>query len=101
MVQATLAAGHHALAAAVLAVGFLTLIAMARIWAELFWSPHPAGPAAVGRLPAAMLAPLLALAALIVIVGLNAAPFIDAAIAVGAGLLDPAAYVAAVLEPGR
>jgi multicomponent Na+:H+ antiporter subunit D len=71
---------------------------MARIWADMFWDPHPRGGQAVaGILPAAMLVPLLALTALVVTVGVNAGPFIDAALTVGEGLVDPAAYVAAVL----
>ena len=44
------------------AVGLLTLFAMARVWAEVFWDAHPDGDDAItGRLPAAMLAPLLVL----------------------------------------
>ena len=55
-----------------------------------------------GRLPAAMLAPLVALTgAAVVGIGLAAGPFVDAAAAVGAGLVDPAAYVAAVLGGTR
>jgi multicomponent Na+:H+ antiporter subunit D len=102
LVQATLAAGHYWLAFAVLAVGLLTLFAMARIWAAVFWAPHPRGDAAVaGPLPSTMLAPMLALVALVVIVGVNAGPFIDAGLAVAEQIVDPSAYVAAVLGPAR
>jgi multicomponent Na+:H+ antiporter subunit D len=102
LVQATLASGHYWLAFAVLAVGLLTLFAMARIWAAVFWAAHPRGDAAVaGPLPSTILAPLAALVALVVIVGVNAGPFIDAALAVAEQIVDPAAYVAAVLGPAR
>jgi multicomponent Na+:H+ antiporter subunit D len=102
MIQATLGIGSYTLTFAVLLVGLLTLFAMARIWAEIFWAAHPGGDAAVAApLPATMAVPLLALAALVVIVGVNAGPFIDAAIAVGEGIVDPTAYVTAVLGPGQ
>jgi multicomponent Na+:H+ antiporter subunit D len=101
LVQATLASGHYWLTFAVLAVGLLTLFAMARIWAEVFWVAHPEGDAAVrtAPLPSSMLAPMLAMVALVVIVGVNAGPFIEAALEVAAQIVDPAAYVAAVLGP--
>jgi multicomponent Na+:H+ antiporter subunit D len=100
LVQATLASGHYLLTFAVLATGLLTLFAMARLWSELFWAAPPEdAPARPAGLPAAMLVPLVALTALVVIIGLNPGPFIDTAIVIGEGLLDPAAYVAAVLEP--
>jgi multicomponent Na+:H+ antiporter subunit D len=102
LVQATLASGNYLMTAAVLLLGLLTLLAMARIWAEVFWAPHPDGAAAVqARLPSAMAVPLVAVTALIVIVGVNAGPFIDAALAVGSGIADPSAYIAAVLGPPR
>jgi multicomponent Na+:H+ antiporter subunit D len=98
IVQATLASGRYGLTLAVLVAGLLTLYAMARIWAEVFWTAHEGGDAAVSApLPTAMLVPLLALTALVVTVGINAGPFIDAALGVGEGIVDPAAYVAAVL----
>lgn len=98
LAKATLDTGRYGLAFAILAVGLLTLLAMARIWSEVFWKSHPDGDAAVsGRLPAAMLAPLLALTLLVVWIGAGAAPFVEAAQAVGAGIADPSAYIAAVL----
>jgi multicomponent Na+:H+ antiporter subunit D len=98
LVQATLATGQHALTFALLAAGLLTLFAMARIWSEVFWAEHPDGEAAAAaRLPAAMLAPFAALALATVGLGVAAGPFVGAAAAVAAGLVDPAAYVAAVL----
>ena len=81
-----------------LATGFLTLFAMARVWAAIFWSSHPEGDGAcAGRLPATMTIPLLALTLLIIAAGLAAGPLVDLALAAAAGLVDPAAYLAAVL----
>jgi multicomponent Na+:H+ antiporter subunit D len=98
LAKATLDAGRYGLLFAVLAVGLLTLIAMARVWAEVFWSSHPDGDSAItARLPAAMLAPLVVLTALVIWIGISAGPFVDATLAVGAGIVDPAAYIAAVL----
>jgi multicomponent Na+:H+ antiporter subunit D len=98
LAKATLDAGSFGLTFAVLAVGLLTLFAMARVWAEAYWDAHPGGAeAAAGRLPLAMWAPLLALTAIVTGVGLVAGPFVDLALAVAAELADPAAYIQAVL----
>ncbi len=100
LAKATLDAGRYELTFAVLGVGLLTLFAMARIWAEAFWDPHPDGDNAITeRLPATMLMPLAGLSFLVAYVGINAAPFVDAALAAGTQLVDPAAYIAAVLGP--
>ena len=97
LAQATIEAERYGLTLAVLGVGLLTLFAVGRIWAHVFWSTHPAGEGAItARLPWAMLGPLLALAALIVYIGVNAAPFIDITATIGTTLLDPDAYLAAV-----
>ncbi len=102
LLQAGLAADRPWLAFAVLATGFLTLFAMARVWAAIFWSGHPEGDGAcAGRLPATMTVPLLALTLLIVAAGLAAGPLIELALTAGAGLVDPAAYLAAVLPEAR
>lgn len=98
LVQATLSDQHYGLAFAILAVGLLTLFAMARVWSEVFWAAHPDGDYAITKtLPATMLLPLLMLTAIVVVVGVYAGPFIDAAVIVGQQVLDPSAYIAAVL----
>ncbi len=102
LVQATLAVGSYGLVFAVLGVGLLTLLAMARVWALGFWSAHPDGDAAVGGpAPAAMLAPMAAMTGLVVLVGVWAAPFVDAAAVMATQLADPAAYLAAVTGDAR
>ena len=98
LAKATIDAGSYGLTFAVLGVGLLTLFAMARVWAEVFWAAHPEGERAItAPVPAAMALPLLVLVALVVAVGLFAGPFIDVAVAIAAGIGDPSAYVAAVL----
>jgi multicomponent Na+:H+ antiporter subunit D len=102
LAQATLAEARYGLALAVLGVGLLTLFAVGRVWAEVFWDAHPDGDAAVsGRLPAALLAPVVALAALVVVVGVAAGPVIAAVVAVAGEIVDPSAYVAAVMGAAR
>jgi len=102
LARATIDSGDYALTFAVLATGFLTLYAVARIWAAAFWSAHPGGDLARDRsAPAAMIAPIAALTALIVLVGVFAAPFIDAVTIIASDLIDPAAYLAAVAGDRR
>ncbi len=97
LIRATLDTGDHLLTAIVLATGFLTLFAMARVWGAMFWSSHPRGDAACsGRPPLAMVAPVILLTGLLLLVGLRPEPVLDAAAAIAASLIDPAAYVAAV-----
>ena len=98
LARATIDAGHYGLTFAVLAVGLLTLFAMARVWSAVIWSAHPAGETAIAaELPGAMLAPLVVLAGIVIYVGIYAGSFIDIATAVGDQIVDPSAYVAAVL----
>jgi multicomponent Na+:H+ antiporter subunit D len=102
LLQAALEVDRPWLGFAVLATGFLTLFAVARVWAEVFWTSHPEGDqACAARLPATMAMPLLVMTLIVVGVGVAAGPFVEIAIAAGAGLLDPAAYLAAVLPEAR
>ena len=93
LAKATLDAGRYWLTFAVLGVGLLTLFAMARVWSEVFWKAHPAGDAAVTAAAAAGRCGRRSsrLTLLVVGVGVDAGPFIDAARTVGAGILDPSA----------
>lgn len=106
LVKATLEVGHYLLAAIALAVGLLTLLSMAKIWTEAFWKPRPDG---AGVLPPApgwsesvlLLAPIGALAGLILASGLWFEPILAFVVSAGEQLMDPTAYVRAVLEVGR
>jgi len=102
VIKASLEAEQFILAATALVVGLLTVFSMAKIWLEAFWKPHPApsgaGVLRLGRGEAwALVAPIAALAAITLVIGLAAAPFYDLAVAAAAQLLDPSAYLEAVL----
>ncbi len=99
ILQATLEQGRWISAFVVLAVGLLTLYSMSKIWNEAFWKAHPDGEAALtGRPGPAMLIPSIVLAGITVCIGLYAAPFVEVATVAAAEILDPAAYVAAVMR---
>ncbi len=101
ILRASLEGGHWVVAFVVLAVGLLTLFSMSKIWNEAFWKAHPAGDGLpVRRTPVAMLAPVAVLAAITCVIGLWAGPFMEVAADAAAGLLEPTAYVAAVMGSG-
>lgn len=95
LVRATLEAGAGWLTAAVLVMGLLTLIAMARVWADVVWAAAPAD-ATPAPLPAAMRLPLVVLAGLVLAAGIWAGPLVGFAETVAGQILDPTAYIAAV-----
>jgi multicomponent Na+:H+ antiporter subunit D len=100
LVRAALEGREWWIAAAALVTGLLTIYSMTKIWGEAFWKPHPKGEDAAAPLaavPVAMLAPIIALAACTIAIGLFAQPFWVVAERAAAELLDPAAYAAAVL----
>jgi len=94
-------------------VSLLTLVSMLKLWNGVFWGA-PAEPAAVpavtgaqGLPPAptaaergrraALVGPPLVLGALALVLGVGAQPLLAVADAAGAALVDPSAWVAAVL----
>ncbi|MEO0485787.1 MAG: Na+/H+ antiporter subunit D [Pseudomonadota bacterium] len=90
------------IAAVALLTGLLTIFSMTKIWAEAFWKPHPEGidpelkrinNVDRGRL----ILPVASLAVLTMIIGLFPQPFISFAETSAAQLLDPTAYIDAVL----
>ena len=88
-----------------LVVGLLTIYSMTKIWAEAFWKPHPEGiEPSLDRLDTAtrarMLWPIAGLALLTLIIGFFPEPFVQFAERAAAQLLDPSAYIAAVLGEG-
>jgi multicomponent Na+:H+ antiporter subunit D len=100
LVQAGFAGAHWWVTGAALAVSILTLFSMTKIWAAAFWSPAAvdAQPAVLGRRAALLLgAPAATLGLLTVAMGMVAEPAVAIAQQAAAHLLDPAAYVAAVL----
>jgi multicomponent Na+:H+ antiporter subunit D len=90
------------LVAAALVTGLLTIYSMTKIWAGAFWTPHPEGAeprlsSIPGRQRWAYLAPIASLAALTCIIGLFPQPFVAFAERSAAQLMEPTAYVEAVL----
>ena len=78
----------------------MTIYSMTKIWAEAFWKPHPDGIEPELRTlenKAAQLLPIAGLAIMTVIIGLNPEPFVQFAERTAAQLLDPSAYITAVL----
>jgi multicomponent Na+:H+ antiporter subunit D len=89
-----------AIVAVALFVGLLTLYSMTKIWQAAYWSPTPEGRRLGPLPPRTLLAPVAGLAALTVAMGVFSGPFLALAQASAAELLDPAAYVRAVLGSG-
>jgi len=85
------------IAAAALVTGLLTIYSMTKIWGEAFWKPHPGGAVPATEAPRAMVAPIAALAACTVVIGLFAQPFLAVAERAAAELTEPARYIRAVL----
>jgi multicomponent Na+:H+ antiporter subunit D len=85
---------------AALLTGLLTTFSMTKIWSEAFWKDPPAGTAIVAIEPGqriAMMLPVLGLSALALAMGLLPEPFIALARRAADELVDPTAYVTAVL----
>ena len=104
LVKASLDLELWLVALAALAVGLMTIYSMTKIWGRAFWAPHPGGTVpTLSTLPAgdraAMLLPIAGLATLTVAIGLFPEPFLAVATRAASELLDPTAYLAAVLGP--
>jgi multicomponent Na+:H+ antiporter subunit D len=100
VIRSGLEAGAWVLAGVALAVGILTLYSMMKIWNEAFWKAAPAGAAPLPwsrheRL--ATYAPIVALAALTLTIGLWTQPFAELSLTAAESLMNREAYIAAVL----
>ena len=83
----------------------LTLLAMTRVWSEVFWKPRPQ-PEKITLPPfsianTATWLPLIVLTSLTVVLGLAIGPVFRLATEAGQQLFDPSLYVRAVLGGGR
>ncbi len=103
LIQAGLTLQQFGIVAAALAVSLVTLMSMMKIWNEAFWKPAadtaPVGDdhtATRGGL-ALLLLPIGCLAALTTAIGLGADAVFALAMQAAEQLLDPAAYISAVL----
>lgn len=99
IVQGSFAAGAYWVGATVLGVGLLTLLSMARVWADAFWKPTRRGDASTPGTP--LLATIAALSVLSLAVTVAAEPLFALTSRAAEELLDPHGYVAAVLGGPR
>ena len=104
LVKASLAVEESFLTAAILVTGFLTTLAMGRVWALAFWRPVEAasGTAGMNREESSrpmLMVPVGILTALVVLVGLFPETVFALAEAGAKGLIDPTDYVNATLAP--
>ena len=102
ILQAGLEAEAYFAVAAALGAGLLTLVSMTKIWNEAFWKPLPDDRSLSPGTPslAAMVTPVVLLAAVTLSIGLYAEPLVVLAERSAAELLDTTSYVQAVLgEP--
>lgn len=102
LVRAGLAAQQYLVVFAALAVSLVTLLSMVKIWNEAFWKAAPedglqTARQGLGRGHVALIVPIVGLAALTVTIGLAAEPLFALSVRAAQQLLDPAAYVRAVL----
>ncbi|MDU8944830.1 Na+/H+ antiporter subunit D [Ovoidimarina sediminis] len=90
------------IAGVALVVGLLTIFSMTKIWAEAFWKAHPEGVDPELRCLDRetrnhLLLPVAGLAAMTLVIGFFPEPFVAFAKEAAGQLLDPSAYLAAVL----
>jgi multicomponent Na+:H+ antiporter subunit D len=102
LVAAAIEIEGWAIAAVALIVGLLTIYSMTKIWAEAFWKAHPDGSdPTLASLSThdrrSLIWPIASLAALTLVIGFFPEPFVTFAERTAAQLLDPAAYLDAVL----
>ena len=100
IIKASIDSQHYSLAVLAALVGLLTVFSMIKIWSEAFWKPAPVSsppPSARHQLSVWMLGPVLALALLTVLLGIFMEPVIRFSMIAADQLLDPRAYVSAVL----
>ena len=104
LVKSSLNQEFYVIAATALAVGLLTLFSMAKIWANAFWGEIPAqwaqpvASVSSASMPlVALYLPMCMLAGLTLTIGLMAEPFMTLAERAAEQLLDPTAYIQAVL----
>jgi len=100
LIRSSLELEAYGLAATGLAVSFLTLYSMMKIWAEAFWKESPEPDGQTRKAPRARTfayGPVIALATLSLGIGLLAEPLARYATDAAAQVLDRDGYIAAVL----
>jgi multicomponent Na+:H+ antiporter subunit D len=97
VIDATFRAAEHWLAGLALFVGLLTLYSMSKIWMEAFWKKPVLPRAEARRVPRPMLLAIASLGALTLVIGFMPQPLILFSQTAAAALLEPSAYLSAVL----
>lgn len=97
--KAAIDIGAWWLAGTVLLTGFLTMIAVGRVWALAYWRPAT-GAGATQQAGTAMLVPLALLVTISVLVGLFPNPLLAQIQAAATMLSEPSAYVNSVFPQG-
>jgi multicomponent Na+:H+ antiporter subunit D len=103
LVDAVASRADWALLVVALVASLLTLYSLMKVWAAVFWGspPEPAAATPEGGLrlggPVLMVVPTAALVLGVVAMGLAAGPVYDFCLRAAADLLDPRAYISAVL----
>jgi multicomponent Na+:H+ antiporter subunit D len=107
LLQASLDEGAYLIAAVAVIVSLFTLMSMTKLWNEAFWKTPPGEqPDARGEIhgswpgAAAVVAPVILLAGLTILIGLGVGPLFAVAQTAADQLLDPQAYITAVLGAG-
>ncbi len=104
LILASLEAGQTLAAVAALAVGFMTIYSMAKIWISAFLKPamatSPQPPPPPARVRVLTYVPVAALAGITILMGLWPQPFFEVAERAALELLDATAYVEAVMGKG-
>ncbi|MCR4265323.1 Na+/H+ antiporter subunit D [Nitratireductor sp. ZSWI3] len=102
LVRASIDAGQPWLSFAILLTGFLTTVALGRVYILAIWRQKeaPAGEAAAAASPRIGYAALVILTVPVLLLGIYPDPFIRIAAAAATGLIDSSAYVGAVFPMG-
>lgn len=103
LIRAGLEAEQYAIVAVALAVSLLTLFSMTKIWAEVFWKAETEPTTAADNPPLrqmlALVGPIVLLAAVTIIIGIFAEPFMQLATAAAEQLLSPEQYYIPAVRP--
>lgn len=106
LVKAGLSLEAYFITGVAILVGLLTLFSMTKIWMSAFWGvvPEEGVPEHFGKMPLfgagklyIMVIPVIVVAAVIVIVGLNAQPLLETCLIATEQLKNPNIYIEAVL----
>ncbi len=107
LVKAGLSIEQYVITGVAILVGLLTLFSMTKIWLSAFWGKVPDEvPDHFGKQPLfgagslyILMIPVMIIAGLIILIGLNAQPLLEFCMTAAEQLLNPSVYIEAVLGP--